>query len=173
LHLPLYADAWPNIYHAYHPSEYADIPEWLKRLSAPRPERPDATSLVSAKIEMLEPVPHPTQPGLIQHVGPQYVRGRLGTLPVLPEIAEALGGMTPGERRLVTLHFPAHYNFPSLRLQRRLAALTLFDVKPWGFAPTIGEELFSGNTSWTTIDRTTLTAEQAESLEEEATSVTA
>lgn len=171
LHIPLYADPWPDIFHAYHASDYADLAKWIDRFAQARPERPQAETLVSFKVETLEPVPHPTLPGLIQHVGPQYVRGRLATLPVLPELAEALGSMRAGERRLVTLHYPGHYPFASLRHQRRLVSLSLLDLKPWRFAPVIGEELFAGGASWKVIDSTTLTSAQITSLEEEAHAV--
>ena len=173
LHLPLYADSWPDIWHAYHANEYDQIPKWLQRFDSPRPVTPTAPDLVSFKIELLEPVPHPQNPGVIQHIGPQFLRGRLAQLPVLPEIAEALGAMSAGERRLVQLHFPAHYPYASLRGQQRMIALTLLDCKPFNLAPVIGEELFQGAASWKSIDATTLTPAQIDNVLEDANAVPA
>ena len=168
LHLPLYADPWPDVYHAYHAAEYGEIQKWLGRFENPRPQTPTAQDLVSFRIDMLEPVPHPTQPGVMQHVGPQHVRGRLAQLPVLPEIAEALGSMAVGERRIVPLHYPGHYPYASLRFQRRLVALTLLDAKAFAFPPEIDRELLQGTQSMKTVDATTLTVEQLNSLLESA-----
>jgi hypothetical protein len=173
LHLPLYADSWPDIWHAYHAAEYPDIPKWLARLDAPRPITPQAPDLVSFKIELLEPIPAPQAPNMLQHLGPQYVRGRLAQLPVLPEIAESLAAMSAGERRIIALNYPSHYPYATLRSQRRMIALTLLDTKAFNLPPVVGEELFQGAVSWKTIDATTLTREQATALEEEAIGVPA
>ena len=164
LHLPLYADAWPDIWHAYHRADYDHIPRWLQRFASPRPNTPQASDLVSCKIESLEPTPSPQALNVLQHFGPQYVRGRLASLPVLPEIAEALGSMSVGERRIVRLHFPAHYGYATLRSQQRLVAVTLFDTKPWQLPPTIDEELFVGAASGKIADAVTLTPTQIDSF---------
>lgn len=168
LHLPLYADSWPDIWHAFHAADYPDIPKWLQRLSSPRPVTPTSESLVSFKLELLEPVPHPQNAQALQFIGPQFVRGKLASLAVLPEIAEALSAMSPGDRKIVRLHFPAHYGYATLRNQIRLVAVTLFDVKPFGLAPTIEEELLVGNVSKKVIDSTTLTEAQLDSALEGA-----
>lgn len=168
LHLPLYADAWPAVYHAYHSAEYSEIPKWLARFDSPQPVTPSAEDLVSFRVDMLEPVPNPTNDKILQHVGPQFCRGRLAQLPVLPELAEALGSMSAGERRLVALHFPAHYPYPTLRGQRRLVALTLLDAKHFALPPEVDRELLQGTQSMKTIDATTMTDGQLTSLLETA-----
>lgn len=168
LHLPLFADSWPDIWHAYHAAEHPEIPAWLARLSAPHLQRPVSGALVSFKIEPLEPAPHPLQPGVLQHLPMQFGRGRLGSMKVLPELEEALGSMQVGERQIVSLHFPAHYPYPSLRGQQRLVALTLFDAKAYRLPPVVERELFVGNHTGAVVDATTLTAPQLDSVLETA-----
>lgn len=169
LHLPLIADAWPDIWHAYHPSEYADIPKWMARLGRLRAETPPTTGdLVSFKVELNEPIPHPNNPQQLQYLGPQYARGRMGALGALPEIEEALASMIPGERRVMHLHFPITWAYPTLRGQSRIATVTLLDAKKFGFSPVVEEELFSGSASGATMDATTMTATQIEKVLETA-----
>jgi hypothetical protein len=161
LHLPLLADSWPDIYHAYHPAEYADIPAQLARLNRPSCETPPASGdFVSCKLEVNEPVPHPQNPVQLQYVGPQYVRGRIGSLEVLPELEEALASMTVGERRIVHLHYPAHYEYGPLRGQSRIVTVTLLDAKPFVLAPVIEREVLRGRTSGALKDVTELTEHQ-------------
>ena len=160
LHLPLLADAWPDIYHAYHANEYGDIPTWLARLEAPHKERADIGDLISYKLEMNEPVPQPHEPNRLSYVGPQYGRGRMGALGVLPEIEEALASMLVGERRILHVHYPSHYDYATLRGQSRVITVHLLDVKPFGIAPVIDREQFVGNNSKRAIDATTLTDSQ-------------
>lgn len=169
LHLPLLADAWPDIWHAYHPSEYTDIEKWMARLGRERPQAPPAPGdLVSFKLELNEPIPQPQNAQMLTYVGPQFVRGRLGTLGLLPEVEEALASMTPGERRVLHLHFPAHYEYTTLRSQTRIATLTLFDAKSFGAAPVVEEELFTGSRSGARIDATTMTTQQLDKILETA-----
>jgi len=156
LHLPLLADSWPDIYHAYHANEYSEIPNWLARLEAPHKERADVGDLVSYKLEMNEPVPQPHEPNRLSYVGPQYGRGRMGALGVLPEIEEALASMLVGERRILHVHYPTHYEYATLRGQSRVVTAYLLDVKPFGIAPVIDRENFVGNNSKRVVDSTTL-----------------
>jgi hypothetical protein len=165
LHLPLLADAWPDIFHAYHAAEYADIPAALARLNRPSPETAPATGdLVSVKVEVNEPVPNPTNPRLLQYVAPQWVRGRLGSTKMLPEMEEAVASMTVGDRRVVHVHFPAHYDYAPLRGQSRVMTLTLLDAKPFGLAPIIEREVLRGTASGALKDVTELTAHQIDRL---------
>ena len=167
LHVPLYADAWPDIYHAYHPSEYAEIPAQLARLNRPVLETPPAPGdLVSVKVEVNEPVPRPDNPAVQQFVAPQWVRGRLGATGMLPEMEEAVASMTVGERRIVHVHFPAHYEYPTLRGQSRVMTLSLLDAKPNRLAPVIEREVMFGNNSGALKDATELTAHQIDRLVE-------
>lgn len=169
LHLPLLADSWPDIWHCYHPAEYGDAERWLARLGRLRSETPPQTGdLVSYKLELNEPIPHPHNPQQLQYLGPQYARARLGTGAALPEIEEALSEMVPGDRRVLHLHYPAHYDYPSLRNQTRIVTLTLLDAKPFGFAPIVEEELFVGKNSGALLDATTLSEHQVERVLETA-----
>ena len=52
LHIPLVADAWPDIYHAYHPQNYPDIASQIERLARMQ-NPPKFGDLVSAKIELV------------------------------------------------------------------------------------------------------------------------
>lgn len=160
LHLPLFADAWPDIYHAYHAAEYGSIDEWLARLNRAKLERPSVGDLVSFKLEMNEPIPRPDNPQLWQYVGPQYGRGRLGTLGLLPELEEALASMAVGDKRVLHVHFPAHYEYPTLRGQSRVVTVSLFDAKPFGLPPVVDRELLRGERSGAVKDATTMTERQ-------------
>jgi len=158
LHLPLYADAWPDIWHAYHPEEYCDIERRLLGLGETNIDSPRIGNLVSVVLRNLE------QPD----VPPEFVRGRLGTLGVLPEIEEAIGGLTVGESKLVRVHFPAEYKFAPYRGQTRIFHVELLDAKPFHLPPVIDEELLLGSRSGSTIDATTLTESQLADVVAEA-----
>ena len=168
LHLPLYADAWPDIWHCYHPDDIADLDRWSSRLTAGRAERPSTGDLVSARLDCLEPVPQPQNPNVLQQLGPQFWRGRIGTGQLLPELEEALVAMKRAERRIVTLHYPAHYEYPTLRGQQRMVAATLLDAKPFRVPPTIDRELLVGQHTGAWIDATTLTESQLVDVAETA-----
>jgi hypothetical protein len=165
LHLSLMADAWPDVYHAYHPEDYDEIPKRMEQLEAAHKEQPGLGDLVSVRINPLEPVP--TRQGLIVP-NTQWVRGRYGLLPVAPELEEALGSMTVGERRLVEVHFPVYYELAQLRGQRRVFQVDLLDCKPFAIAPVLSEEIMVGGNSGAVIDPTGYTAEQIDSLLEAA-----
>ena len=166
LHLPLYADAWPDIWHCYHPDDIADLDRWRERLSASRAARPGAGDLVSARLDLLEPIPQPQNPNMLQQLGPQFWRGRLGTNGVLPEVEEALATMKRGERRIVTLHYPGHFDYPTLRGQQRIVAVTLLDHKPYRVPPTVDRELMVGAHTGAWIDATAMTESQIVDLTE-------
>ncbi len=160
-HVTLIADAWSDIYHAYHPSDYGDLAENVEKLQVEH-ARPSFGDLVSAKIEMLEPVPD--RIGRWLRVEPRWVRGKLGALPVLPQIEETVGMLNLGQSKVINLHFPAHYSEPQMQLKTFVARVTLLDAKPFGIAPVIEEEMIVGGTSRRAIDTTVHTSEQIESL---------
>jgi hypothetical protein len=98
LHIDMFADAWPEVWHCYRPSQRAQIPEVLKHLARKAPaKRPDGT-LVSLTIEPLEDA------RLAGHL--EHVRGALGSLPVLAEIDEAARELAPGKSRIIRARFP-------------------------------------------------------------------
>ena len=162
LHLPMIADAWPDIFHVYHPSDVERIPEMLQRLGMPHPERATRGDWVHVILEPLEPVLQ--GPGQAAMIPPLWYRGVLGS-PMLPEVEDALLTMTPGEHRTVGVHYPSHYPLVGYRGQRRLLRVTLVDCKPWGFAPVLEQELMVGRTTPVMADRTTLTPAQQQSME--------
>lgn len=161
LHLPMYADAWPDIWHAYHPDEYNEIKKRLLFLNSRPIEQPGFGDLVSVQLTPLEPVW--TSRGWI-HVEPQYVRGRMGSLPVLPEIEEEIAGMTVGDKSLVSVHFPVSHEMDSLRGQKRIVQVELLGAKTFAYAPTIEEELFVGKRSGRFVDATQHPPEQVQEM---------
>jgi len=163
-HVPLIADAWPDIYHAYHPHEYEQLAERVTALERPPYGHAVQGDLVSGKLEILEPVADPN--GRFQRLRAHWLRGKLGTLPVLPQVEEALAALKPGEAKLVKLHFPVHWPRPELRLKSLIARVTLFDAKPWRIPPVVDEELMVGNASRRIIDSTTHTWEQLRDIAE-------
>lgn len=167
LHLPLYADGWPDIYHAYHPAQYDRIPAMMDRLAKRLTEAPPQMGdLVNLRIDMLEPIPQPKNPGVMQYIGAQYIRGRIGIMGALPEMEEAIASAKIGERKIVKLHFPAHWEYETLRNQSRLVSVTLFDRKPFGLPPEIDQEMFVGKTSGSIKDATQLEEYQVNEMME-------
>lgn len=159
LHVPLYADAWPDVYHAYHPAEYPDAHSWVIKLSAQRPVQPNFGDLVSARVQNLE------QP----EVAPQWVRGRLGVLGVVPELEEAIASLSVRGERVVRVHFPVHYPLEFYRLKSFLFHVKLLDCKLFRAPPVVERELIVGTKTNAIIDSTALAPVQLESVLEEAT----
>ena len=159
MHIDAWADCWPDVFHIYHAAtDVAKIPAMLARLGTAHPQQPTLGDLVSVRIRALEPVP--VGPGRMQYVAPQWLRGRLGQIAVLPEIEEAIYGLTRGQTATVSVHFPVHYPIPQLRGRTRLIEVFLVDCKPFGHPPVVEEELFVGPKSGAWTDRTTLTPDQ-------------
>ncbi len=142
LHMDGYADAWPDIFHIYHPTDVAKAAAYAQRLSESHATRAAFGDLVNLTIAPIEPVPW--QGGGFTAVPPQYVRGRLGALPLAPELEEAVYDLARGESHIVTVHFPIHYDVSFYRGKRRLIRVTLNDCKPNGYAPTLEDDLLRG-----------------------------
>ena len=124
-HVELWADAWPDIFHQYRPSEIARLGEWRTRLPS-RAETPCVGSWVSLVLETLE------EKELFGHR--EHVRGRLGALPVLREIEKALVGMRRGEARVVKVTFPPSWSIESYRGREKSVLVRLLDVKDYVLA---------------------------------------
>jgi hypothetical protein len=179
LHIELTADPWADVFHIYHSSDEALIPQMLERLSRdPRhlpdgegqPLRPSLGDLVSLDLHPLElivwpPPENPSGSRWLQHAPPHLVRGRLGKLALVPELEDAVLQMTRGEVRVVPVHFPLDYPFEQYRGQRRLIRVTLIDHKPFGFPPVVEDELLV-NRIGGALDTTTLTPELIEQIKE-------
>jgi hypothetical protein len=106
-HIEMYADAWPDIFHVYRPDDEQDINGILEEFTAADryhalyPAYGDAVSLQVVPLE--DP-----------HFGPAIVRGRVGQLKLLPELEAAVLSMQRGDRRLLRLAFPIHYELPAV-----------------------------------------------------------
>ncbi len=60
---------------------------------------------------------------------------------MLPEIEEAIYGLTRGEKRIVKTTFPIHSPVGFLRGRQRLIEVSLLDCKPFGYPPVVSEDL--------------------------------
>lgn len=170
-HVLMVADAWPDVYHAYHPAEYGSIPDMMARLARKPVERPKVGDLVSIKVEPLEPVPDST--GRMFMVSPRFVRGRLGCLPVLPQLEATAASLRCGDSRITRVMYPQHYPLDFMRNQTRLFRVTLLDAKPYSFAPVIDRELLVDAASGRVLDSTNFTAAQVTEMVADATEVPA
>lgn len=149
LHVLLYADAWPDVWHCYHPEQRDEIPQMLERLARDHSERPRLGDLISARVTNLEaPV-----------AGTQWLRGRLGAMKLHPEVEQILASLRVGETAVRKIHFPVHWPEAQLRNKSCVLRFELLDAKPFAVAPTIDQETLVGSTGGV-IDPTTLTADQ-------------
>lgn len=165
LHLHSVADPWPDIFHIYHAQDDVPrIPEMYERLLTPHPERAVLGSLVSLTLTALEPLSMGA--GGWTAVPSQHVRGRLGTLPLMPELEEAIYGLDRGATTVVPVHFPVHYPVPGYAGSRRLIRVTLNDTKPNGWPPVLEDELFVGPHSGAYIRTTEYTGAQLQGMQE-------
>lgn len=167
LHIPMYADPWPDIFHVYHEDDKELLPQFAGALATPHPPTPKVGDWVNFNVEALE--------GLVNLPGgghrhlEKIVRGRLGGMRLLPELEAALLTIQRGEQQTVACHIGIDYPIAAYRGQRRLFRLTLIDCKPWGYAPVVRDELFTVDGSGTALDQTTLTKQQIDGVREEAT----
>ena len=90
---------------------------------------PALGDLVSLRLDNPEPIM--LSSGRAEYIRPQFVRGRLGALPLLDDLADAVTALPVGERRIVTTTFPADWPHGALRGKRRVLALTLLAAKPF------------------------------------------
>ena len=137
-HLTHVADGWPDIAHLYHGADRS--PEAIAAaetaLLGPRQLFAKYGDLVNFTLESLD------DPQVVGRTFP--VRGRLGGLWLSPEIEAALQDMQAGSQRFVEISYPQSWPIEPLRGQRRILAVNLVDVKPYGFAPGVAEEIFKG-----------------------------
>lgn len=167
LHIPAVADPWADIFHVYHAAEDTPrIPEMEARLSTPHPRQVTLGALVSLKIQPLEPLPHGG--GGWTMIPPQFVRGRVGALPLVPELEEAVYGLERSKDVTVPVHFPAHYPITYYAGKRRLLRMTLIDTKPYGFAPVLEDEMFVGPRSGAALRTVDYTQLQLDGMREVA-----
>lgn len=160
-HLDLWADNFPDIFHVYHRADDVPrIPEMLERLGQVHPQSPKLGDLVNVVLTALEPIP--ANNGWAQ-VAPQHVRGRLGTIAMLPELEAAILGLTRGQEVIVPVHVPIHYPAPYLRGRRRLVRVQLVDCKKNGAPPVLEDDLYMTPAS-APIELTALTPQQTAAI---------
>lgn len=165
MHIEAYADPFPDIFHVYHADQdIPRIPEMLKRLGAVHPQKAQLGDLVSLRLRALEPVP--VGPNQYQQPMPLSVRGRLGQLAMLPELEEAVYGLSRNDRAVIRCHFPVHHSMPFLRGATRLIEVSLVDCKPFCFSPQVEDEMYVGPRSGAWHDQVTLNVEQNMSIQE-------
>jgi hypothetical protein len=138
LHLPMVADAWPDIFHCYHPSDREQLAAMAQRLGAAHPERARLGDLISLKLTMLEPIAIDVGNGQARHemLAPQYVRGRLGAMRVwAPEVEDVALSVDVGDHSLVQMKYPEWFPPSAMRGQQRLLRVDVLDAKPFALAP--------------------------------------
>ena len=154
LHIPALADPWPDIFHIYHlPEDAEQIPTMAGRLARFPLLRPHLGCLVSLRLQPLEPVPHSSGWTML---APQYIRGRLGALVLMPELEEAVYGMNRCTELTIPVHFPTSHPVAYYRGKRRLIRVKLVDCKFMGFPPVVENELLIGASGKHWLDTTTL-----------------
>ena len=160
MHIEAWADSHPDIFHIYDSQlDVPKIPAMLQQLGANHPQQAKLGDLVSLTLEALEPVPTPRGPTIVPK---QYPRGRLGQLPLMPEIEGAILTMRRGEIRTIPVHFPINHSLAYFRGRRRLIRIGLLDVKP--FAAPVGLEEEIRVKAGTVMDKLLLTERQQQAV---------
>jgi hypothetical protein len=163
-HIEMYADAWPDIFHVYHTTDYDQIPHYLQEFS------------IKQKYESLyanygDYVSLQIMPCEDPHIPPQCIRGRVGQLKLLTELEEAVLSMRRGDRRLLSLYFPVDYPLQftgppeaavPYRGTTKTVEVVMVDHKPWLRAPVLREEYV--RTDGILRDRFSYTPEQLSQL---------
>lgn len=144
LHERQLADSWPDIFHAYHPGQrrLEVLAEIWNVLSAPRQERAGYGDLVSIVLEPLEDAQVAAHLKRVPELG--CVRGRLGALPLAPELEAALTNLKVGEQAMVDVRFMPWSQLTPYRGTSKIIRMHLVDCKPYGAAPVLHEEVFGG-----------------------------
>ena len=156
-HLPMFADPWPDIFHQYHlPEDEARAAQFRERLGRLDEGSPQVGGGVSLLLRAVEPVP--AGPQAMMQVPAQHVRGRLGALPLAPELEAAVRTMRRGDSLIVPCHFGPNHPLPFFHGKRRLIQVTLIDHRSWGYAPVLEDEITRG------LDRAFLTPRQQEAV---------
>lgn len=133
-HVKQYADPWPDIFHAYHPEDRT--PETLEAALEMLGTESQALAKYGDLVNFaLEPL---AGTGLETEFKVYPVRGRLGSLDLLPEVEAALLEMSPGQERIMTIRYPTYW--PDMVGNEAYARLRLIDVKPYGFHPVFAEQ---------------------------------
>ena len=121
-HIPLWADAWPDILHLYRPSD-VDLYHHTGWARPARKTRASVGDWVSFTLETLEELE------VIRMDRREHVRGRLGTLKILPEIEAAILATDAGDERIVKVTFPVWWPIEVYRGVTKSILLRVLDVK--------------------------------------------
>ncbi len=158
LHIPQYADAWPNIFHAYHPNQRtAEVLEGvyeqllpIKQSEQVSMEDSDGSRLGSGDRpqygDLINFYIYPLDNQAQRQAIPEHLktfRGRLGGIQMLPEMEAAILQMTRGEERSLRITYPPWWPVEQLRGQSCHMLIELVDFKPYGMAPVVAEVGFS------------------------------
>jgi len=119
-HVDLYADAWPDIFHIYRPSDLPKVEAW-KEGRAKRVTRPEIGDYVSFTLEAVEEK--------VLHEHREHVRGRLGTLRLAPDVEKALYTMDVGDVRVIPVTFPEWFQIEEYRGRTKHILVRLLDAK--------------------------------------------
>lgn len=145
-HIEMWGDAWPDIYHVYHPDDAQYAEHYTNEFRLKHKYRalyPTYGDYVSLSIMPFEDP---------NYTGSTAVRGRLGAIKLLPELEAAVQTMRPGDRRLLPVAFPVDYplsgtgnpsqpeTFTPYRGHTRTYELTLIDHKPYDYAPVLRDD---------------------------------
>ncbi len=149
-HIEQYADPWPDVYHAYHPSMRDDetLREVYEHLQAPSKLFAEYGDLVSFELTAMDPTIAGTELATIQanlrDPRVKLIRGRIGGLLLAPEIESALMEMSPGQKRMIKIKFPHYIDLAGYPNQIKTMILRLHDIKEFGYAPILNESLMAG-----------------------------
>lgn len=120
-HVEMWADAWPEIFHIYRPSDLGKLEEWRETRPLPVEGRPEVGDLVSLALEAVEEKELSARR--------THVRGRLGSLSLLPEIEDALSEMRVGDVRVVRVFFPLWWEIEAYRGKEKNVLVRLLGAK--------------------------------------------
>jgi len=134
-HVPLIADAWPDIFHIYRPSDLPNAEECLQTMKVIQKEKPEFGDLVSAQ---LSPTEEMNLAGWSYHL-----RGRLGQMRILPDIELALLSMKVGDDKFVRVRFPVWWKVPEYAGKTMQVRVKLLGAKVNTYAPGLEEESVS------------------------------
>lgn len=128
----MYADAWPDIFHVYRPSDREQIDDRLQELKTRPKSEVEPNDLVSFTVEPLE------EPELSDYAA--HVRGRLAGLDLLPQLEYTLRELPVGESAITKLHFPIWYDLDGYRGQSKVVRVTLHGAKHYASPPNLETE---------------------------------
>ncbi|KKK82332.1 hypothetical protein LCGC14_2804460, partial [marine sediment metagenome] len=121
-HVEMYADAWPNVFHCYRPSDEAQIDRMLDVLPAlNKSKKPELGDFVSVALEST------SEAQLVGHV--EHARGKLGKIPFMEEIENKVLELEPGDEALVKVKYPHWHDIVEYRGVSKVIRVRLLGAK--------------------------------------------